>query len=85
MTIAELDSRGPVIRVRADEQSDGAPGLAADITAQSAAELQLSPRRSRLLLGEGSGGHHPSEPVTVQFAGAKNGLNRPNSTGALVG
>jgi len=43
VTIAELDSRGPVIRVRADEQSDGAPGLAADITAQSAAELQLSP------------------------------------------
>jgi molybdate transport system ATP-binding protein len=43
VTIAELDSRGAVIRVRADEQPDGAPGLAADITAESAAELQLAP------------------------------------------
>jgi molybdate transport system ATP-binding protein len=41
--IAELDSRGPGIRVRADEQPDGAPGLAADITAESAAELRLAP------------------------------------------
>jgi molybdate transport system ATP-binding protein len=32
-----------VIRVRADEQPDGAPGLAADITAESAAELHLVP------------------------------------------
>jgi molybdate transport system ATP-binding protein len=43
VTVAELDSRGPVIRVRADEQPDGAPGLAADITAESAAELRLEP------------------------------------------
>ena len=43
VTVAELDSRGPVIRVRADEQPDGAPGLAADITADSAAELRLAP------------------------------------------
>ncbi|MDV3126270.1 TOBE domain-containing protein [Mycobacterium sp. 21AC1] len=41
--IAELDSRGPGIRVRADEQPDGAPGLAADITAEAAAELRLVP------------------------------------------
>lgn len=41
--VAELDSRGPGIRVRADEQPDGAPGLAADITAESAAELRLAP------------------------------------------
>jgi hypothetical protein len=27
VTVAELDNRGPVIRVRADEQPDGAPGL----------------------------------------------------------
>ena len=33
-------SRDPV---RADEQPDGAPGLAADITADSAAELRLAP------------------------------------------
>ncbi len=43
VTVAELDSRGPAIRVRADEQPDGAPGLAADITAESAAELRLTP------------------------------------------
>jgi molybdate transport system ATP-binding protein len=43
VTIAELDSAGPSIRVRSDEQPDGAPGLAADITAESAAELRLAP------------------------------------------
>ncbi|MDH6194304.1 molybdate transport system ATP-binding protein [Mycobacterium frederiksbergense] len=43
VTVAELDSRGPGIRVRADDQPDGAPGLAADITAESAAELRLAP------------------------------------------
>jgi molybdate transport system ATP-binding protein len=40
--VAELDSRGPAIRVRAAEQADGGPGLAADITAESAAELRLA-------------------------------------------
>jgi molybdate transport system ATP-binding protein len=43
VTVAELDSRGAVIRIRADEQPDGAPGLAADITAESAAELRVTP------------------------------------------
>ena len=43
VTVAELDSRGPAVRVRADEQPDGAPGLSADITAESAAELRLTP------------------------------------------
>jgi molybdate transport system ATP-binding protein len=43
VTVAELDSRGPAIRVRAEEQPGGAPGLAADITADSAAELRLAP------------------------------------------
>jgi molybdate transport system ATP-binding protein len=43
VTVAELDSRGTTIRVRADEQPDGAPGLAADITADSAADLRLTP------------------------------------------
>ncbi|HEX2283962.1 MAG TPA: ATP-binding cassette domain-containing protein [Mycobacterium sp.] len=43
VTVAELDSRGPAIRVRADEQPDGAPGLAADITADAAAEMRLAP------------------------------------------
>jgi molybdate transport system ATP-binding protein len=43
VAVAELDSRGPAIRVRADEQPDGAPGLAADITTESAAEMRLTP------------------------------------------
>jgi molybdate transport system ATP-binding protein len=43
VAVAELDSSGPAIRVRTDEQPDGAPGLAADITAESAAELRLAP------------------------------------------
>src|ERR1700738_417347 len=43
VTIAELDGRGPVIRVRADEQPDGAPGLAADITGEAVADLRLTP------------------------------------------
>nr|WP_231744574.1 TOBE domain-containing protein [Mycobacterium sp. GA-1199] len=43
VTVAELDGRGPAIRVRAEEQPDGSPGLAADITADSASELRLAP------------------------------------------
>jgi molybdate transport system ATP-binding protein len=43
VTVAELDSLGPAVRVRADDQPDGAPGLAADITAESAADLRLAP------------------------------------------
>lgn len=43
VTVAELDVRGPVILVRATDQADAAPGLAASITAEAAAELQLSP------------------------------------------
>lgn len=43
VTVAELDGRGPGIRVRAAEQADGAPGLAADITPAAAAELHLAP------------------------------------------
>jgi molybdate transport system ATP-binding protein len=43
VVVAELDSRGPALRLRADEQPDGGPGLAADITAESAAELRVAP------------------------------------------
>ncbi len=43
VTVAEIDIRGPAVRVRADEQPDGSPGLAADITAGSAADLRLNP------------------------------------------
>ena len=43
VVVAELDNRGPAIRVRTDEQPDGAPGLAADITVESATDLRLAP------------------------------------------
>ncbi|CAM3014145.1 molybdenum ABC transporter ATP-binding protein [Mycobacterium intermedium] len=46
VTIAELDSRGRDVRVRGPEQSDGAPGLAATVTVEAAAELQLTPGAS---------------------------------------
>lgn len=41
--IAELDARGQTVRVRALEQPDGTPGLAADVTVNAAAELRLMP------------------------------------------
>jgi molybdate transport system ATP-binding protein len=42
VVVAELDSRGPTIRIRAEEQPDGAPGLAADVTAEAATDLRLT-------------------------------------------
>ncbi|MCW2651169.1 MAG: molybdenum transporter ATP-binding protein [Mycobacterium sp.] len=42
VTVALLDSIPQGVRVRAHEQNDGAPGLAADITAESAAELRVA-------------------------------------------
>ncbi len=43
VTVAALDTRGSAVLVRAQEQSDGAPGLAAEITVDAAAELRLTP------------------------------------------
>lgn len=43
VTVAELDLRGSAVLVRAREQPDGAPGLAAEITADAATELRLAP------------------------------------------
>lgn len=43
VTVSELDIRGPVVVVRGQEQPDGAPGLAAEITVDAAAELRLTP------------------------------------------
>lgn len=40
--VAALEVTGSAVRVRADEQADGAPGIAADITAQAVAELGLT-------------------------------------------
>ncbi len=43
VTVAELEVRGSAVLVRGHEQSDGAPGLAAEITSDAAAELRLAP------------------------------------------
>ncbi|OBK23384.1 molybdenum ABC transporter ATP-binding protein [Mycobacterium asiaticum] len=40
--VTELDTRGPTILARGQDQPDGAPGLTASITAEAAADLQLS-------------------------------------------
>lgn len=39
--ITDLDATGGVVRVRGADQSDGAPGLAADVTPDAVAELRL--------------------------------------------
>jgi molybdate transport system ATP-binding protein len=46
VTIAELDVHGTTVRVRGAEQPDGGTGLAADITAAAAADLDLQPGRT---------------------------------------
>jgi len=43
VTIAEIDLHGTVVRIRGADQPDGSTGLAADITAASAADLDLAP------------------------------------------
>jgi len=43
VTIAEMDIHGTAVRVRGTDQPDGGTGLAADITAASAADLDLAP------------------------------------------
>ncbi|MGB5112416.1 MAG: ATP-binding cassette domain-containing protein [Mycobacterium sp.] len=42
VTIAEMDLHGTTVRIRGGEQSDGSTGLAADITAAAAADLDLA-------------------------------------------
>lgn len=42
-TIASLETVGGAVRVRMQDQSDGTPGLAADVTAEAVADLRLSP------------------------------------------
>ena len=46
LTVAELDVRSSAVSVRAREQADGAPGLAAEITVDAASELRLTPGES---------------------------------------
>ncbi|MDI9914898.1 ATP-binding cassette domain-containing protein [Rhodococcus sp. IEGM 1379] len=42
VTVAEIENRGAIVRVRAEDE-EGQPGLSADITATAAAELDLIP------------------------------------------
>ncbi len=46
VTIAELDVQGTGVRIRSIDQPDGGTGLAADITAASAAHLDLEPNKT---------------------------------------
>ncbi|ORB82560.1 molybdenum ABC transporter ATP-binding protein [Mycobacterium kansasii] len=43
VTVAEVQTRGSAVLVRGPDQPDGAPGLAASITVDAAAELRLTP------------------------------------------
>lgn len=43
VTVAEMDVRGSAVLVRGNQQPDGAPGLAAEITVDAATELRLAP------------------------------------------
>lgn len=43
VTLAEVDVHGAAVRVRGTDQPDGGTGLAADITAAAAADLDLTP------------------------------------------
>lgn len=43
VTVSELDGRGSGVLVRGQQQPDGAPGVAAEITLDAAAELRLAP------------------------------------------
>ncbi|AFM17037.1 ABC-type sulfate/molybdate transport systems, ATPase component [Mycolicibacterium chubuense NBB4] len=43
VTIAEVDVHGTAVRIRGAEQPDGGSGLAADVTAAAAADLDLEP------------------------------------------
>jgi molybdate transport system ATP-binding protein len=43
VTVAELATRGSAVLVRGQEQPDGAPGLAAEITVDAATDLRLTP------------------------------------------
>ena len=43
VTIAEMNIHGPTVRVRGADLPDGSTGLAADITAAAAADLDLAP------------------------------------------
>jgi molybdate transport system ATP-binding protein len=43
VAVAEMDIRGSAVLVRGEQQPDGAPGLAAEITVDAVSELRLTP------------------------------------------
>ncbi len=45
VTVAEMEPRGAVVRVRSAERADGLPAIAADLTAGALADLDLVPGR----------------------------------------
>ena len=46
VTVAELEPRGEIVRVHADDHLEGTSGLIADITAAAAADLELVPGKA---------------------------------------
>ena len=42
LRVAALEATGSAVRVRTDDQADGAPGIAADVTPEAVAELRLA-------------------------------------------
>ena len=82
VTIAELDIHGTTVRIRGIEQPDGSTGLAADITAASAADLDLEPGQTRVLRGQSPRGanyiqrcrHRPEPPLQPVFATSRSQL-----------
>ncbi len=66
VTIAELDIHGTTVRIRGVDQPDGGTGLAADVTAAAAADLDLAARSDRVLRGQSPGGRTAPRAGTPQ-------------------
>ena len=56
VAVAELDAAGATVRVRGEEQADGAPGLAADITAGGGRRPPAGGGRLGVVHRQGAGG-----------------------------
>lgn len=69
VTIAELDIHGTTVRIRGVDQPDGGTGLAADITAASAANLDLEPGQTVYFVVKAQEVElHPALPANVAEA-----------------
>ncbi|CAA0096203.1 Molybdenum import ATP-binding protein ModC [Mycolicibacterium vanbaalenii] len=66
VTIAELDVDGTTVRIRGSDQPDGGAGLAADITAAAAADLDLQPGQTVYFVVKAQEvGLHPALPANA--------------------